>query len=108
MQGSTMVVDKRKAHTQEREHAHREEVDFKRLARRNKLFGLWAAQELGYQGEAADAYARDVIYSDLDEPGEDDMFRKVTADFERHGKKVSRETLSQKLAESMRLAEREG
>ena len=107
MQGQTMVVDKRKAHTQESEHAHREETDFRRLARRNKLFGLWAAKELGYEGDAADAYARDVIYSDLEEPGEEDMFRKVTGDFERHGKKVSRETLMQKLAESLQKAEAE-
>ena len=102
-----MAADKTKSHTHEREHAHRQEADFKRLARRNKLFGLWAAKELGYEGEAADAYARDVIYSDLDEPGEDDMFRKVTADFERHGKKASREMLMQKLAESMHRAEAE-
>ena len=100
-----MVVDKRKAHSHEHEHAHREVTDFRRLARRNKLFGLWAAKELGFAGEAADAYARDVIYSDLEEPGEDDMFRKVEADFERHGKKVSRETLMQKLAESMQKAD---
>lgn len=82
----------------EREHAHREETDFKRLARRNRLFGLWAAAELGFQGEAAEAYAREVIYSDLEEPGEDDMYRKVSADFERHGKSVTREQLVAKLS----------
>lgn len=82
----------------EKEHAHREESDFKRLARRNKLFGLWAAGELGFHGDAADAYAREVIYADLEEPGEDDIYRKVMADFERHGKPVTREQLIAKLA----------
>lgn len=81
----------------EREHVNREETDFKRLARRNKLFGLWAAEQLGFHGDAAEAYAREVIYSDLEEPGEDDMYRKVTADFERHGKTVTREQLVAKL-----------
>lgn len=82
----------------EREHAHREESDFKRVARRNKLFGLWVAGELGLHGDAAEAYARDVICADLEEPGEDDIYRKVLADFERHGKPATRERLVSKLA----------
>lgn len=89
----------------EREHIHREESDFRRLAKRNKLFGLWAASELGFHGDAAEAYAREVIYSDLEEPGEDDMFRKVTADFDRHGKAVTRAQLEAKLAECLAAAQ---
>lgn len=89
----------------EREHVHREETDFKRLARRNKMFGLWAAEQLGFHGDAAEAYAREVIYSDLEEPGEDDMFRKVTADLERHGKTVTREQLAAKLGACLNEAQ---
>lgn len=89
----------------EREHVHREESDFKRLAKRNKLFGLWAAGEIGLHGDAAEAYAREVIYSDLEEPGEDDMFRKVTADFDRHGKTVTHAQLAAKLAECLSAAQ---
>jgi hypothetical protein len=63
----------------EREHAHREETDFKTLARRNKLLGLWAAEQLGIHGDAADAYAKDVIYADLEEPGEDDITRTTSS-----------------------------
>jgi hypothetical protein len=89
----------------EREHVHREEIDFKRLARRNKLFGLWAAEQLGFHGDSAEAYAREVIYSDLEEPGEDDMYRKVIADFQRHGKTVTKEELSAKLIECLGRAQ---
>jgi hypothetical protein len=91
----------------EREHVHREESDFRRLARRNKLFGLWVAEQLGLHGDAAEAYSREVIYSDLEEPGEDDMFRKVTADLERHGKTVTREQLVAKLGDCLNEAHKE-
>ncbi len=60
--------------------AHDEELRFKVAARRNKLLGLWAAAEMGITGEAAQAYARTVVASDLEEAGEEDVYRKVAAD----------------------------
>jgi hypothetical protein len=60
------------------------------------------AEQLGFRGDAAETYAREIIYSDLEEPGEDDMFRTVTADFERHGKTVTREQLATKLSACLR------
>jgi len=57
-------------------------AEFKVMARRNKLLGLWAADLLGLTGSDADAYAKTVIMSDLEEPGDDDVFRKVRADFD--------------------------
>ena len=65
----------------ERKFAHDEELKFKAEARRNKLLGLWAAELLGLSGDDADAYAREVIESDFDEPGDDDVLRKVHGDF---------------------------
>lgn len=61
------------------------ELNFKVGARRNKLLGLWAAGLLGLEGEAADAYAREVIESDFEEPGDDDVLRKVHGDLEAKG-----------------------
>ena len=58
------------------------ELDFKIGARRNKLLGLWAAGLLGLADEAADAYAREVIESDFEEPGDDDVLRKVHGDLD--------------------------
>lgn len=58
------------------------ELDFKIGARRNKLLGLWAAELLGLEGDAADAYAREVIESDFEEPGDDDVLRKVHGDLD--------------------------
>jgi len=60
--------------------AHDAEMQFRAEARRNKLLGLWAAGLMGREGEAALAYARDVIKSDFEEAGDEDVFRKVKGD----------------------------
>jgi hypothetical protein len=88
------------------EHAHRQETDFKLQARRNRLFGLWAAGELGLSGDEAASYAREVVLADLEEPGEEDMFRKVRADFERHGKQVTMRELSERLMDALHDAQK--
>ncbi len=66
----------------EKKFAHDEELRFKATARRNKLVGLWAAEKLGLAGEEAEEYARGVVRADFDEPGEEDVFRKLRADFD--------------------------
>ena len=58
------------------------ELQFKAEARRNKLIGLWAADLLGKMGIEAEEYALDVIRSDFEQPGDDDVIRKLTAEFE--------------------------
>lgn len=59
-----------------------EELRFKATARRNRLFGLWAAEKLGLQGPEAEAYAKTVVIADFAEPGDEDVFRKVRTDFD--------------------------
>jgi hypothetical protein len=62
--------------------AHDEEFQFRSNARRNKLLGLWAAELLGRKGDAAQAYALEVVKADFEEPGHEDVVRKVAADLE--------------------------
>jgi hypothetical protein len=62
--------------------AHDEELRFKANARRNKLLGLWAAEALGLEGDAAQEYAKEVVRADFEEPGDEDVFRKIRADFD--------------------------
>jgi hypothetical protein len=64
----------------ESRYAHDAEMQFKAEARRNKLLGLWAAGLMGKDGDAALDYAREVIKSDFQEAGDDDVFRKVKGD----------------------------
>ncbi len=69
----------------ERKFVHDEELRFKANARRNKLLGLWAAEKMGISGDAAEAYAKEVIKADFEEAGDDDVFRKVRGDFDAKG-----------------------
>lgn len=62
-----------------------EELRFKAFARRNKLLGLWAAEKLGKAGAEADEYARSVVLADFEEPGDEDVFRKIRKDFDAAG-----------------------
>ena len=66
----------------ENKFAHDEALQFKATARRNKLLGLWAAEKLGKSAAEAEAYARTVVSADLEEAGEDDVFRKIRADLD--------------------------
>lgn len=66
----------------ENKFAHDQELEFKAVARRNKLLGLWAADLMGLEGEAAAEYAKTVIVADFEEVGDEDVFRKVRGDLD--------------------------
>jgi hypothetical protein len=94
-----MAYDKSKGKLHEADHGHRHEKDFRVTARRNKLLGLWAAGLMKLQGAEAEAYAKQVVSADLDEPGDEDVYRKLMGDFERNGVTVSREDVHKKMDE---------
>lgn len=83
--------------------AHDEEMTFKAEARANKKLGLWAAEKLGKTGDDADAYAREVIKSDFEEAGHEDVVRKVTGDLNT----VSADEVRAKRAELLAIAKEE-
>ena len=78
--------------------AHDAEMQFKAEARRNKLLGLWAADLMGKEGDAAIEYAREVIAADFEEAGDEDVYRKVFGDV---GDKADEATIRAKMAEFM-------
>ncbi|APE43276.1 aldolase [Sulfitobacter alexandrii] len=82
----------------ENKYAHDAEMQFKAEARRNKLLGLWAADLLGKTGDDAAAYAREVIKSDFEEAGDEDVFRKVSGDL---GHRADEATIRAKMASLM-------
>ena len=98
------TFDKRKD-AYESKFARDEELRFKAGARRNKLLGLWAAEKLGRTGEAADAYAREVVRADMQEAGDEDVFRKIRGDFDAAGVNQSdhqiRRTMDEMMAEAI-------
>ncbi|MBM3508866.1 MAG: DUF1476 domain-containing protein [Alphaproteobacteria bacterium] len=84
-----MATFKDRQKGEEAKFARTAELDFKITARRNKLLGLWVAEKIGVTGPAADTYAREVVQADFDEPGSEDVFRKVWADLQKAKADVS-------------------
>lgn len=89
----------------ENKFAHDEELKFKATARRNKLLGLWAAEKFGLSGDEAEEYAKSVVKADFEEPGDEDVFRKVRQDFDEKNIEQSdhqiRRTMDELMAEAI-------
>ncbi len=79
----------------ENKFAHDEQMTFKAEVRRNKLLGLWAAELLGKTGAEADEYAKEVVKSDFEEAGIEDVVRKVAGDL---GDLADADTIRDKMA----------
>ncbi|SCW37858.1 DUF1476 domain-containing protein [Ancylobacter rudongensis] len=96
----------------ESKYAHDQTLRFKAMARRNKALGLWAAEKLGLTGEEASAYAGSVVAADLEEAGDEDVYRKLKADFDAKGVDVSehriRRTMDELLAEAIETLKKDG
>ena len=84
--------------------ARDESLRFKANARRNKLLGLWAAGLMGIAGPEADEYAKSVIKADFEEPGDDDVFRKLRDDFVAKGVEQSDHQIRRTMDELMEKA----
>jgi len=97
------TFDKREAGF-ENKFAHDEELRFKATARRNKLLGTWAAEKMGISGAAADAYAKDVVSADFEEAGDDDVVRKLVADFKAKNVAQTEQQIRQAMNELMATA----
>lgn len=85
----------------ENKYAHDQEMQFRAEARRNKLLGLWAAELLGKTGEEANEYAREVVKSDFEEAGHEDVVRKVSGDL---GDKATADEIRTKMAQLLKVA----
>jgi hypothetical protein len=88
----------------EKKYAVDEEQKFKAMARRNKLLGLWVAEQLGLAGDAANAYAKEVVAADFEQPGDNDVVHKVTRDLTAKGIALTEPQLRGKMDELMATA----
>jgi hypothetical protein len=86
--------------------ARDEEMQFRIIARRNRLLGEWAARQMGLSEVETEAYAKDVVRADFEEAGDEDVIRKVLGDLTAAGVDVDeariREALRHKLVEARR------
>ena len=81
-----------------------QEFDFKVSARRNKLLGIWVAEQLSLDSDAAEAYAKEVVASDFDEPGDDDVLQKVLGDLQGKGVETSEHLVRKEMDRLMSVA----
>ena len=88
----------------EKKFALDEEQKFKAEARRNKLLGLWAAEKLGITGDAAAAYAKEVVAADFEEAGDNDVLHKVLKDLTAKGQAVTERDVRAKMDELLAVA----
>jgi len=86
--------------------ARDEEMQFRILARRNRLLGEWAAQLMGLSDVETESYAKDVVRADFEEAGDEDVIRKVLGDLTAAGVDADegriRDALGHKLVEAKR------
>ena len=75
-----MTTFDKRAKVFEDKYKHDQELQFKVEVRRNKLLGLWVAELLGLSGADAEAYAKEVVKADFEEPGVADVIRKIQGD----------------------------
>ena len=86
----------------EKKFANDEELRFKANARRNKLFGLWAAGKLGLTGDEAETYAKAVVTAEFE--AADGVLRKVRTDLEAKGVALSEHEIGRTMDELMAQA----
>lgn len=86
---------------------HDQEIQFKVMARRNRLLGEWAGAQIGLSGEALEAFSKDVVMSDFDRPGDHDVLEKVQEDLKAAGVELSRERLRKQMDDLLAEAKRQ-
>ena len=85
----------------ERKFVHDAELKFKAESRRNRLLGQWAAGLLGKSGTDVDAYVKELIAAELEQAGEEAVFRKIRKDFDAAGVKQSDHQIRRNMQEMM-------
>ena len=91
----------------ESRYIHDQELRFRIEARRNKLVGLWAAEKLGMSGEDASHYAQDVVNVAFQAPGDDGIFNKLRADFDKAKVEQSDHQIHRHMSEFLAEAEQQ-
>lgn len=86
---------------------HDQDLQFRVINRRNKLLGLWAAGLLGKSGADAEAYAKEVVLSDFDKPGDDDVVAKVLAELTARGVEMNEHRIRREMENLLPTAKKQ-
>lgn len=105
----SMTTFDEREHAYEAKFAHDEELLFRAEARRNRLVGTWAAGLMGIEGEDVFRYVKELIRVDFQEPGDEDVIRKLMSDLEgRATEDEIRSHVAASFAEAKRQLHEEG
>jgi hypothetical protein len=88
----------------EKKFAHDADLKFKAESRRNKMLAEWAGAKMGMGDDEISDYVKQVRRADLEEAGDDDVFRKVRGDFDAKGVTVSDDELRNQMHEFLAKA----
>ena len=83
---------------QEEKFAREQDQEFRVHARRDKMLGLWVAEQMGLAGDEANAYAMTLVKADMREPGDDDVVQQALADLAEKGLSASEEEVRSQMA----------
>ncbi len=84
--------------------AHDQDIEFRAAARRNRLLGVWAGGLMGLETSHLEDYAKAVVKSELEQPGDEDVLRKVFEDLKGAGVQVSEGDVRLKMAEFLAVS----
>lgn len=99
-----MTTFDRREDSFEKKYAHDEELRFRATARRNKRLAAWANEKLGHPAAEAEGYFKQLMAADLEEPGDDDVVRKLVADFAAANVQQSEHQIRRTMDELMAVA----
>ena len=84
-----------------------EEIKFKVNSRRNKYLGEWVAEKLGKNAEEKKSYVNEVIKADFEEPGDNDVYRKIFKDFQKSTIIIDEEEIKNQMKQALERAKKD-
>jgi len=99
-----MTTFDERGNAQEKQFVHDAAKEFKAEARRNKALGHWAAGLMGKSEDETKAYALEVIKADMEEPGDEDVFRKLRGDLTSANCEITDEAIRDRMALELKTA----
>ena len=87
--------------------ARDQEMQFRIHARRDRLLGLWAAERMGLTDVEAETYAGDLIRSDFETIGDDDIVRRLMGDLTAAGVDIDESEIRSRIEEKTIAARRQ-
>jgi len=102
-----MTIFNRNENAAEAKYVHDQDLEFRIIARRDHLMGLWAGHLLGLKGDELALYTGTVISADLTEPGDEDVVRKIVSDFSTAQIEQTEHDIRAKMEQLLSVARRE-